>query len=142
MHVKKQNLGFSLVELIVVILIMAVIAVTLAPQVVRWVGEAGKSVDDECMDDIHTCVNSALAEYLAKGNTLQTEQQKYYIQAAGLSTTAGTHSSPADTDGLAKLIDEAMQSDYPEVITLPDKVYGIAIAPSGTVTVTVEAGAY
>ncbi|MCI5848904.1 MAG: type II secretion system GspH family protein, partial [Lachnoclostridium sp.] len=34
---KKNNKGFSLVELIVVVLIMAIIAVALAPQVMKWV---------------------------------------------------------------------------------------------------------
>ena len=34
---EKKNAGFSLVELIVVVLIMAIIAVALAPQVVRWI---------------------------------------------------------------------------------------------------------
>ena len=37
---KRNNKGFSLVELIVVILIMAVLAVALAPQVMKWVGNA------------------------------------------------------------------------------------------------------
>ena len=34
---KKNNKGFSLVELIVVILIMAIIAVAIPPQVMKWV---------------------------------------------------------------------------------------------------------
>ena len=42
---RKNNKGFSLVELIVVVLIMAIIAVALAPQVMKWVGKSKESTD-------------------------------------------------------------------------------------------------
>jgi len=42
---KMNNKGFSLVELIVVVLIMAIIAVALAPQVMKWVENSRKSND-------------------------------------------------------------------------------------------------
>jgi len=44
---KMNNKGFSLVELIVVVLIMAIIAVALAPQVMKWVENSRKSTDIE-----------------------------------------------------------------------------------------------
>lgn len=44
---KMNNKGFSLVELIVVVLIMAIIAVALAPQVMKWVENSRKSNDIE-----------------------------------------------------------------------------------------------
>lgn len=45
--VKKENgnKGFSLVELIVVVLIMAIIAVALAPQVIKWVNNSRIAAD-------------------------------------------------------------------------------------------------
>ena len=42
---KMNNKGFSLVELIVVVLIMAIIAVALAPQVMKWVENSRVSTD-------------------------------------------------------------------------------------------------
>ena len=42
---KMNNKGFSLVELIVVVLIMAIIAVALAPQVMKWVNNSRVSSD-------------------------------------------------------------------------------------------------
>ena len=42
---KKNNKGFSLVELIVVVLIMAIIAVSLAPQVMKWVDRSRQAND-------------------------------------------------------------------------------------------------
>ena len=50
MKSKKRDLrGFSLVELIVVVLIMAIIAVALAPQVLKWVNNSRKANDIQLM---------------------------------------------------------------------------------------------
>ena len=49
---KMNNKGFSLVELIVVVLIMAIIAVALAPQVMRWVENSRKSNDIEAYSSL------------------------------------------------------------------------------------------
>ena len=58
---KKNNKGFSLVELIVVVLIMAIIAVALAPQVMKWVENSRKSTDCNNYDSVVSAVNIALA---------------------------------------------------------------------------------
>ena len=42
---RESNKGFSLVELVVVVLIMAILAVALAPQVMKWVQNARNSAD-------------------------------------------------------------------------------------------------
>lgn len=49
---KKNNKGFSLVELIVVVLIMAIIAVALAPQVTKWVENSRQSSDAQLNDSL------------------------------------------------------------------------------------------
>lgn len=59
---KKNNKGFSLVELIVVVLIMAIIAVALAPQVMKWVENSRKSTDCNNYDSVVSAVNLALAD--------------------------------------------------------------------------------
>ena len=59
---KLNNKGFSLVELIVVVLIMAIIAVALAPQVMKWVEESRKSTDANNYDTIVEAANTALAD--------------------------------------------------------------------------------
>ena len=63
---KKDNKGFSLVELIVVVLIMAIIAVALAPQVLRWVENSRVSNDFQVMGTVMTAADAALAT--EKGN--------------------------------------------------------------------------
>lgn len=59
---KKNNKGFSLVELIVVVLIMAIIAVALAPQVMKWVNESRKSADASTYDSVVAAAQDALAD--------------------------------------------------------------------------------
>ena len=56
---KMNNKGFSLVELIVVVLIMAIIAVALAPQVMRWVENSRKSNDIESYNSLINAINVA-----------------------------------------------------------------------------------
>lgn len=67
---RKNNKGFSLVELIVVVLIIAIIAVALAPQVMKWVGTAKKNVDENNMASIKSSIQVAIAEYESIGKTL------------------------------------------------------------------------
>ena len=59
---KKNNKGFSLVELIVVVLIMAIIAVALAPQVMKWVGKSKDSADVSNYNSLFSNVQLALTE--------------------------------------------------------------------------------
>ena len=56
---KMNNKGFSLVELIVVVLIMAIIAVALAPQVMKWVENSRKSNDIEAYNALISAANVA-----------------------------------------------------------------------------------
>ena len=61
-RVTKNNKGFSLVEMIVVVLIMAIIAVALAPQVMKWVENSRIASDLETRTDIEKMCQYALAD--------------------------------------------------------------------------------
>lgn len=57
--INENNKGFSLVELIVVIAIMAILAVTLAPRLVQYVDRARQASDQEAIGTIYTAVKLA-----------------------------------------------------------------------------------
>lgn len=98
---KKNNKGFSLVELIVVIAIMAVLVGVLAPQFIQYVERSRISTDIQNMDQIKTAVevycteNDDLTGSLFGGVLANTTNHKGTVdanfkealEAAGLSGT-------------------------------------------------------
>lgn len=59
---KLNNKGFSLVELIIVIAIMAILAGALAPQLIKYLDKSRKATDVQTAQTIATAVNAALAD--------------------------------------------------------------------------------
>lgn len=87
---RKNNKGFSLVELIVVVLIMAIIAVALAPQVMKWVGTSKESTDISNYDALIENIQIAMTESTAITDAV--------VTITGTNTTiSGTHKSQLAT---------------------------------------------
>lgn len=59
---KTNNKGFSLVELIIVVAIMAILIGVLAPQYIKYVEKSRISADENITDSLLTAVQSALAD--------------------------------------------------------------------------------
>lgn len=55
----KNNKGFSLVELIIVIAIMAILVGVMAPQLIKYVEKTNESSDTQLMDSIRTALTTA-----------------------------------------------------------------------------------
>ena len=62
---RMNNKGFSLVELIIVIAIMAILAAALAPQLMKYIEKSRVSTDASTCTSIESCVNAALADEAA-----------------------------------------------------------------------------
>ncbi len=59
---KKNNKGFSLVELIIVIAIMAVLIAILAPQFIKYVEESRQSADLTTVEEIVNAIQVGVAD--------------------------------------------------------------------------------
>ena len=65
---KKSNKGFSLVELIIVIAIMAILIAVLAPQYLKYVEKTKKSTDAKAFGEVVQATEVAIADPLHKVN--------------------------------------------------------------------------
>ena len=130
---KSNNKGFSLVELIVVIAIMAVLVGVLAPTLIRNVEKSRESTDLQNLDSIRQSVVTAVStEAVAK--ELDTDNGNVVAYSA----------IKADGTGLAKALYTEMNEDNTLGVTLKsaaankykDNIY-VVITKNGKVSVAV-----
>lgn len=135
---KRKNSGFSLVEMIVVVLIMGIITVSLAPQVMKWVGKAKESADFQAQNGIKETAQVALAEFESTGAVLADED--YNVTSSGVSVAGG---GTDNNSGMKELLVAYMHGTYPKVQAESGKVFQIQMRQSGKkVTVTTVSGTY
>jgi type IV pilus assembly protein PilA len=65
---KMNNKGFSLVELIIVIAIMAILVGVLAPQFIKYVEQSRESTDISSIDEVKKAVETFVADYNPGGD--------------------------------------------------------------------------
>ena len=106
---EKGNKGFSLVELIIVIAIMAVLIAVLAPQFIKYVEQSKRSRDIQSADQIR----EAFLADIAEGNT------------SGVGSVAVTL--------------EINSAYLPGTINETPLISGHAVPPGGTFTVSYDA---
>lgn len=58
----KNNKGFSLVELIIVIAIMAILVGVMAPQLIRYIEKTKESSDVQLLDTVRSAVTTAILD--------------------------------------------------------------------------------
>lgn len=122
---KKNNKGFSLVELIIVIAIMAVLIGLLAPQYLKFVQKSKVSADLSNAQALATAYNAAFAEGSVTASTYSSSAQgACSVQWPDVKATTGK--SAADwsvvisADGVSQVkIDSAVL--YPAPDTAPWK---------------------
>lgn len=100
---KKDNKGFTLVELVVVIAILALLVGLLAPQYTKYVEKARKSSDASNLENMVKAVEVAIAE---TDDTKRVAKGKYKIE---ISTTASSITKDAATSAAASPEFEAIK---------------------------------
>ena len=133
-NLKKNNKGFSLVELIVVVLIMAIIAVALAPQIMKWVKNSRITADQNACGNIKAAVQAGIASFQQRGGSLWAadETKTAKINGVKLSTKTNYTSNEVKLDDW---IDEAL-GDESYKTKYDDGGFTISITGKGGVTVT------
>ena len=58
----KNNKGFSLVELIIVIAIMAILVGVMAPQLIRYIEKTKESSDTQLLDTVRSAITTAILD--------------------------------------------------------------------------------
>ena len=104
---KKNNKGFSLVELIVVVAIMAVLLGVLVPTLVRYVEKTKVQKDESAVEEIRAQFQTTLADpaYSDIGGTVS------YNTDGTINITAGTPSlTGADDATIAAYLKEVSQN--------------------------------
>lgn len=95
---KLNNKGFSLVELIIVIAIMAVLAGALAPALITYIEKSRISTDKQTADTIRSAIQAALADDTIYDATIKDAaiSGTYTPGTAGLALTGVTDTSCKD----------------------------------------------
>ena len=94
----KNNKGFSLVELIIVIAIMAILVGVMAPQLIKYIEKSKVSADTQAADSVHTAVLTAMMDpEIVNVSTYNSEFKNYQSgqSVTALSTGSGTIGSAA-----------------------------------------------
>lgn len=126
---KRNNKGFSLVELIIVIAIMAILAGVLAPQFVKYIGRSRTSTDIQNAQQIATAIS---AEFADTATTSEIAEQEI---------TDGKAKWNGDTaEGSKARTQKEVLGGVPKVKAENGYHFAYTVTDSGEVTVSVTNG--
>lgn len=127
---KKNNKGFTLVELVIVIAILALLVGLLAPQYTKYVEKSRKAADASNMDELVKVV-----KVYAGDTDSELPAGAYTITIGTAATTTGiSTNAPAD---LGTELNDAVPG-WADSLTTKSKKWGAGNPSDITATVTVE----
>lgn len=138
---KKDNKGFTLVELVIVVAILAILVGILAPQYTKYVEKSRKAADASNLENLVTVIKTAAAD---STDTIPAGEYTITINQSatdGKKTTTVTNNG---ADALTEVINSFAGSDWQD-IKLKSKKWGnsltaitatVKVESDGTVSVT------
>lgn len=95
---RKNDKGFTLVELIVVLVILALLAAILVPALLGYIDKAKKEKNYQAAQEVHTAVQALATESYGKGNTAPTMTLAEIKDLAGIEDLAEVNVQWKSTD--------------------------------------------
>ena len=113
---KYKNKGFSLVELIVVVLILGILSVSVAPQVMKWLDKSKIATDRDNAESLKYGMQTALADWQARGGIIDSSADfSLAVNKDGTVTCSQDWTSGNSPVTLKAVLDETMDNTYPKV---------------------------
>lgn len=120
---KMNNKGFSLIELIIVIAIMAVLVAVIAPNLTSYLGNSKKKTDNSNADTIENVINTQLQNYCSDDKMTAVansdDAMKNYTDVAAI-LSAATNFDPTTASG-----DFEAEFETNVKKNVPDKYYKV-----------------
>ena len=102
----KRSAGFTLIELIIVIVILGILAVTAAPKFINLQGDARKSTVSSLSGAVKSAASMAYSKAIIAGKDKVTTSTSISISGATGGATTVLYGYPtADATGIATLVD-------------------------------------
>ena len=135
---KMNNKGFSLIELIIVIAIMAILVAIIAPNLTKYLGKSKKKTDAKNADEIAQQLQTAITDYETDNGALcaDTKNVKLKWTSTGAVNNSGTETAPA---GFLTIVNDNITNSTKSKETGDFATATIAKA-SGKYTITVTVG--
>ena len=138
---KKDNKGFTLVELVIVIAILAILVGILAPQYTKYVEKSRKAADVANLENLVTAVKVAAADDAQ--DIVAATEVTYTIEINATGTTVTPVAAAGNkTTEIEKALSESAGTNWAST-TLKSSAWGkdglnakLKIEPNGSVTVT------
>lgn len=110
---KMNNKGFSLIELIIVIAIMAVLVAIIAPNLTKYLGSSKKGADDTNREEIRKQTKNCIAEAGTKDIAIISTgtSASYNVLGTGTAVTVTPVSGTGATTNFATLLQSVFDSD-------------------------------
>lgn len=92
--ITNNNKGFSLIELIIVIAIMAVLVAIIAPNLTKHLGSSKQKTDDKNLDEIASQLQTCITDFETSNGTLGA--QSFTWSASGCNCSNSTFAGLVD----------------------------------------------